>query len=565
MAEERPDDPWEPDVEGADEQETARREQQPGEVPSGDEPQRLPSAPNESAEPEEEPTGDGGEHDLTRDEGFGSNYDPPGPAGERFSSAADFDSSRWVSGFVNPLNRQMEDLRRAVLGAALEPLFQAEAMQRSIVGDLLNPWTQQVDEMRKAALAGVLSPIFDVRGIADAVLGQTNIAERFILGLPKIDFTGLLESVKRWIPSNWPDDADYDRLEGLLNDDGLPAVWVPPASILAAMLAADDRDARVEVLLANADAVAADARAVLEDVTHGAFEGQVPLAQAAVDAWLAGHHAPAQALAVAVTENAVTRLVAEGRSYREVAEDVRLDIDDVPITELRLRAALAPLSVFYTPHWLADGEVGDRPLSRHLTVHQPHAAHHTSGNAIVAVLLMASVLRSLQDYQVDLDDLAEQRAVEPVTTQALADLADWSAWTPLADAIRDAPSEVGVYLVRDDDAVVYVGVASRDDRAGSAGDRGLKARFAMYLAGRLPTSRVGDVLLTRALSDRQWLSARLEAVEAGFPQSARQWAQDAVVTAEVQVAWAVTADKQSAKNLRDAVVVAEPDGLAWQR
>jgi hypothetical protein len=450
---------------------------------------------------------------------------------------------------------------------------QVDEVLRAGVARFTDDQNRQMQEIARTAFSPDLAPLFnDIAAMAAAqidvsgVLAAQTVAQNFFASLPKIDLSQIVESYKRWIPPNWSDDVDYDVLESILNEDGLPTVWVPSAAVLDAMVSADSRAERVLILLDHADALLDDGRVLLNEVTHDGFSAQIPLAVAVLDAWAAGHHAPAQALAVAVTEHAVTRLIAEDRSYRDVAQDVRLNIDYVPVTELRLRAALAPLAVFYAPRWVADGEPGDTPLSRHLTVHQADAAHYTIGNALVAVLLMVSILRSLQDYQVDLDEWAEQQEHQPVDHTDLTSLAAWSEWVPLATAIHSAPSAPGVYLIRDGDRVVYAGVASARDRAGNAGTIGLRARFANYVSGRLAQSTVGEVLFTRALADRVWLKSRLDAVVAGFPQTARQWAQDAVAVSGVQVAWSPMPDRQQAETLRCQVIAAlGPTGLEWQQ
>jgi hypothetical protein len=98
-------------------------------------------------------------------------------------------------------------------------------------------------------------------------------------------FTQLLERMRESLPPNWPDDIDLHRVVAVIQDEGLPLVWVPRAEILSEMLAAADRAARIQVLLSHAGELAEDCRRVLEDVGHQTLSGQVPLAFRAVEAF----------------------------------------------------------------------------------------------------------------------------------------------------------------------------------------------------------------------------------------------------------------------------------------
>jgi hypothetical protein len=153
----------------------------------------------------------------------------------------------------------------------------------------------------------------------------------------------------------------------------------------------------VEILLSNAGSIAAECRAVLGGVEHDSLAVQIPLALAAIDAWEAGHREAALALAVVVTETGVTRVL--GGTYTQVKEQVLFYPEFVPFTELRIRAALAPIGSFYTPWFASSGTPPPEALSRHVAVHQADAGHYTPGNAIVAILLLTSVLRALQELQ----------------------------------------------------------------------------------------------------------------------------------------------------------------------
>ncbi len=186
------------------------------------------------------------------------------------------------------------------------------------------------------------------------------------------DFQALLEDLRRSRPPNWPPGINLDRVAEVIRDDGLPLVWVPRAELVQEVVDAEDRGARVTVLLAHASELVQDCRGVLHGVTHAAFTGQQQLAERCVEALEQGHHEAAQALAVAVTETAVSRTLSG--NYAKVKQQVLFNPDLVPYTQLRLRAALAPIHRFYTDWSPKSPHPAPEAISRHVSVHHADPA-----------------------------------------------------------------------------------------------------------------------------------------------------------------------------------------------
>lgn len=207
----------------------------------------------------------------------------------------------------------------------------------------------------------------------------------------------MLERLRESLPPNWPEDVDIDKLSEVIQDEGIPLVWVPPADLITAILAAQNRSERVEILKVNTIQILEDCHRVLDDVVHESLSGQAALARTALKAAESGHAEAAQALAVVITETAIARSI--GGSYSDIKKKVLFDPDIVPFTELRLRAALAPVGPFYTPWFPNSGTPSPEALSRHVTVHQADPGHYTAENSIISVMLVVSVLRALQELQ----------------------------------------------------------------------------------------------------------------------------------------------------------------------
>jgi hypothetical protein len=70
----------------------------------------------------------------------------------------------------------------------------------------------------------------------------------------------------------------------VVQEDGLPLVWVPHASIVTKILNAQDRAARVTILVSHTTELIEDCTDVLSDISHEALSGQLELANRAVAA-----------------------------------------------------------------------------------------------------------------------------------------------------------------------------------------------------------------------------------------------------------------------------------------
>ncbi len=261
----------------------------------------------------------------------------------------------------------------------------------------------------KAVTGSWIIPELDLRGLVPQ-LDYTSFLPKidllppmvpdFSAILPKSQFpwaerlSDILRPLRERLPPNWPGDIDLGQVQAVIQDDGLPLVWVPRAEIVTSLLAAPDRAARVEVLLAHEQEITADCRTVLGSVSHETLSGQLPLAVKALEAFEAGHHEAAQALAAAVTETAVTHALGD---YKKARQRAAFDPGKVTLRQLRVQAALAPIGPFYTAWSPSSGTPAPEALSRHVTIHQADQRHYTRGNAAVAVLLTTSVLRALQE------------------------------------------------------------------------------------------------------------------------------------------------------------------------
>lgn len=240
------------------------------------------------------------------------------------------------------------------------------------------------------------------KDIAKIILGPHLV--NLSANLPKVgvpeSLQGILRQLADKFPPNWPVD-DIDLIENVfdvIQDDGIPLVWVPRKEIVTEVLKAPNRDERIKALLARRGDVIQDCRAILATISHPDLANQLPLAKSSVDAFEGGHDEAAQALAVVITETVVSRAI--DKKYAKVRDAVKIeDWGNLSISELRLKSALAAVGPFYVTWFPNTGTPAPTELSRHVTVHQADASHYTPGNAIVAVMLVTSVLRAIQELR----------------------------------------------------------------------------------------------------------------------------------------------------------------------
>ena len=282
-----------------------------------------------------------------------------------------------------------EAIRQAATGAnrAAMPILNSQALQNALAAANRAAMSNLNSQAMRDALTAanrVATPHVWSSSVQDAIRRAWHV-----------DFDELLEQFTKYLPPNWPHDADEEAVEEIVND-GIPLVWVPRSEITQKLLDAKNRAERIGILLAHRTEVAEDCRVALREASHAEVADQVALGMQALDAFNAGLDAPAQSLAVVVTDTVVRKTFSDKPS--DLHKNALVDLDDVPYQKLRLLTAMAPVSRFYTRWFPTDPTPPPAHLSRHVSVHVADGVHYTEENAILAVMLMASLLRQLSDF-----------------------------------------------------------------------------------------------------------------------------------------------------------------------
>ncbi|MDP1721566.1 MAG: hypothetical protein Q8L08_11365 [Candidatus Nanopelagicaceae bacterium] len=200
------------------------------------------------------------------------------------------------------------------------------------------------------------------------------------------------------LPPNWSHGIDTEELNSLIYRDGIPVVWVPPAYVLDKLIVEDSRQARIRVLLENANNVLDDCLRVLHEVISDELAGQRDLAICAVNAWK-DHPETSQALSVVLADTLIgtwykSELI---NDYKTIRASAKVDLDEVPLRNIRLVYSIAAMHVFLEPFYVDSSEARTEALSRHQTIHGAEPRQINAGNSLVALMLVTSLLRTFQE------------------------------------------------------------------------------------------------------------------------------------------------------------------------
>jgi hypothetical protein len=215
-------------------------------------------------------------------------------------------------------------------------------------------------------------------------------------------FTQLQETLEALYPRNWPRPSpDFERIEDVLGNDGIPIVHVPRSEIVQAIVDAADYEARIAIIDERADDVVEDCKTLLARDFHEEVEKQQPLAQRAVDAYQAGHFEAAQALAVNVCDTYFKKLF-KGLAYKKMVQQLAIEkSDDASFAwAYNVHYALVPGAQFLTEWWPDKGGEPPTKLSRHVSIHNASTDQMTKLNATVAIMLVTSITAAI-NYALD--------------------------------------------------------------------------------------------------------------------------------------------------------------------
>lgn len=227
-----------------------------------------------------------------------------------------------------------------------------------------------------------------------------------------IDFGKLIDAAKlaetmhkamiRALPPNWPDNANLIDVVELLEETGLPIVWVPRADVVAALLDASDAETRDRLLLDREDEILEDVRHVLGEIEDEELRGIAECATQGVACFTDGHHGPTQAWAATI----LTTVLQGTLQYASLAEARRkMSMNWEEQSLRRLRLALVAMSVRHAlaEFWPHKGDPVPARFNRHASALWLSPEQFTRLNALISLMTVTSLIRELEQLLRDGD------------------------------------------------------------------------------------------------------------------------------------------------------------------
>ncbi|NEA21606.1 hypothetical protein [Actinomadura bangladeshensis] len=211
----------------------------------------------------------------------------------------------------------------------------------------------------------------------------------------------LAGTIQKLFPPNWGDarPRDWDEFKHMLAHEGIPVLWVPGPEIVAAIFEAETAAARRRVISSRWKGIVRDCETVLEGVAHRQLTDECGFALDCVKALRDGHTAAAQALATNLLDSALQkgfekdkRVKLTGNKFKQ--NGVTFDYDD-----FHFRAALtfAPVWCAHAQYWPDKGDPIPAEYGRHPSTHGVSRRQYKRVNAVIALMLVTSVIKFFDD------------------------------------------------------------------------------------------------------------------------------------------------------------------------
>jgi hypothetical protein len=302
-------------------------------------------------------------------------------------------------GLFGVVCKQQEDwaaMRSSVLRDAWRPVIPPDLLR--VVHKRQEDWATV---MRSRALASnvlrvawrpVVPPdLFRVVGKHQEIWAKT--LRRFAAGFE--------EQLRAGAPPNWQFGEDWPKLTMIsetVQQDGIPLAWVPRGDIVVGLVHAEGIEGRRAILADREADIVQDCFTCLDDVHAPELAELVTNAREAVRVFQDQHAKPAQALATVVLD-AVLRLLfaAPNFSYGGIRRQLAEVWDNAPLRYMRSALVLAAIPGALEQFWPDRGDPVPVRFNRHASAHTVHAEQFTRTNALVAIMIITSLLRETHE------------------------------------------------------------------------------------------------------------------------------------------------------------------------
>lgn len=267
---------------------------------------------------------------------------------------------------------------------------------------------QLLSEETLASFRAFGKSISDQLGVAQAV--AASLSESIERSLKPIleGFERFALAFGRFAPTNWGEDADFEKITSLMLDEGYCLAWVPPEDVVAEMVSATDRASWDGVLESNSAAILGSVRDVLGQCNEPLLNDLKISVEEAVDSFEFGQTHAAQSLASSCVTHITQSILGHGR-LADAKQEWRVENEEDLSIAFRLELLGACLSrVFEQTSENLPG------FNRHATAHGVDQSAYSASNALNAIMLAAAWTREIQselDYERKRTELEQRVAM----------------------------------------------------------------------------------------------------------------------------------------------------------
>ncbi|MER6813573.1 hypothetical protein ABT299_30255 [Spirillospora sp. NPDC000708] len=279
------------------------------------------------------------------------------------------------------------------------PAFRANATLAARAAELTRALNLGISTKIKAAI-GPNYKIFP-GGFVPPYMNQfTGIAEKINRAmaanwLPAL--TRLNEIMQALFPPNWGDarPRDWDEFRNILAHEGIPLLWVPGPQAVAAIFEAETPTERRQVIGRRWKGIANDCEKVLGSVTHPVLVHERAFAQDCANALRQGHASAAQALAANLLDSILRRFYTDKHRVELTNNEYKKNGTTFDFSDRGYRAALtfAPVWCAHAKYYPNKGERIPTQYGRHPSAHAVSRAQYTRVNAVIALMVVTSLIK----------------------------------------------------------------------------------------------------------------------------------------------------------------------------
>jgi hypothetical protein len=223
----------------------------------------------------------------------------------------------------------------------------------------------------------------------------------------------LADFIRRWVP-NWSGAVEPEKAWAV-TAEGIPLAFVPRAEIVDELVAAEDRDARLEIVRRSKNLILNDCREVLQPDEDDPRAESISMLQGllleVLDVLEAGYVASACALGFSVVDSALRRTSNDTFSYQTVrATSISTKLQEaVAENYFRVSLAMRPLDSLLKG-WHPEEQTPQTMPSRGAVAHWAEPGHLSETNAVIIAMAATSLFLGLNERETIGERLAKMVA-----------------------------------------------------------------------------------------------------------------------------------------------------------